>query len=58
MQSRKRLRRAPFSPLSQPYAGKFSGKYTHRLVTGGVGHNLPQEAPQAFAQAVIDASGY
>jgi len=36
------------------YAGKFTGKYVHRTVTGGVGHNLPQEAPQAFAQAVID----
>ena len=36
------------------YAGKFSGKYEHRTITGGVGHNLPQEAPQAFAQAVID----
>ena len=37
------------------YAKKFSGRYLHRIVTGGVGHNLPQEAPQAFAQAVIDA---
>jgi pimeloyl-ACP methyl ester carboxylesterase len=37
------------------YAKKFSGKYAHRLVTGGIGHNLPQEAPQAFARAVIDA---
>ena len=36
------------------YARKFSGKYTHRLFNGGVGHNLPQEAPQAFAAAVID----
>jgi pimeloyl-ACP methyl ester carboxylesterase len=36
------------------YAGKFSGKYEHRLIGGGVGHNLPQEAPQAFAQAVVD----
>jgi pimeloyl-ACP methyl ester carboxylesterase len=38
------------------YANKFSGKYLHRLVEGGVGHNLPQEAPDAFAQAVIDVS--
>lgn len=38
------------------YASKFSGKYEHRLVKGGVGHNLPQEAPQAFAQAVIDVA--
>jgi pimeloyl-ACP methyl ester carboxylesterase len=36
------------------YAKKFSGRYSHRVVAGGVGHNLPQEAPQAFAQAVID----
>jgi pimeloyl-ACP methyl ester carboxylesterase len=39
------------------YAAKFSGKRTHRVV-GGVGHNLPQEAPQAFADAVIDVSAY
>ncbi len=37
------------------YAKKFTGRYQHRLITGGIGHNLPQEAPQAFAQAVIDA---
>jgi pimeloyl-ACP methyl ester carboxylesterase len=36
------------------YVKKFSGRYSHRVVPGGVGHNLPQEAPQAFAQAVID----
>ena len=36
------------------YAKKFSGKYSHRVVSGGIGHDLPQEAPQAFAQAVID----
>jgi pimeloyl-ACP methyl ester carboxylesterase len=42
-------------PEPSAYAGKFSGKYLHRLITGGVGHNLPQEAPTAFAQAVIDA---
>ena len=40
------------------YAKKFSGKYSHRTVTGGVGHNLPQEAPQPFAQAIIDVDGY
>ena len=38
------------------YAKKFSGRYLHRLVKGGIGHNLPQEAPEAFAQAVIDVS--
>jgi pimeloyl-ACP methyl ester carboxylesterase len=43
---------------SSTYRNKFSGKYEHRLITGGVGHNLPQEAPQAFAQAVIDADGF
>ena len=37
------------------YAKKFSGKYAHRLLSGGIGHNLPQEAPKAFADAVIDA---
>jgi pimeloyl-ACP methyl ester carboxylesterase len=42
-------------PAPAAYAGKFSGKYVHRHLTGGIGHNLPQEAPQAFAAAVIDA---
>jgi pimeloyl-ACP methyl ester carboxylesterase len=37
------------------YSKKFTGKYTHRAVAGGVGHNLPQEAPKEFAQAIIDA---
>ena len=37
---------------------KFAGKHSHRLVTGGIGHNLPQKAPQAFAQAVIDVDRY
>jgi pimeloyl-ACP methyl ester carboxylesterase len=40
------------------YAKKFSGKYAHRTIKGGVGHNLPQEAPQAFAEAVVEADGY
>jgi len=43
-------------PDPAAYAGKFSGKYLHRLVKGGIGHNLPQEAPEAFAQAVIEVS--
>jgi len=45
------------APHPQPsaYAKKFSGRYEHRDINGrGIGHNLPQEAPQAFAQAVID----
>ena len=41
-------------PEASAYAKKFSGKYEHRIVTGGIGHNLPQEAPQAFAEAVVD----
>ncbi len=40
------------------YRKKFSGKYEHRLIKGGIGHNLPQEAPQAFAQAVVDVDSY
>jgi pimeloyl-ACP methyl ester carboxylesterase len=43
-------------PEPAAYAKKFSGKYLHRLVKGGIGHNLPQEAPEAFSQAVIDVS--
>jgi pimeloyl-ACP methyl ester carboxylesterase len=41
-------------PDANAYAMMFSGKYAHRVVTGGVGHNLPQEAPQAFADAVVE----
>jgi pimeloyl-ACP methyl ester carboxylesterase len=46
------------APHPEPanYRAKFSGKYAHRTIGGGVGHNLPQEAPRDFAQAVIDAS--
>jgi pimeloyl-ACP methyl ester carboxylesterase len=43
-------------PDPAAYASNFSGKYAHRLVRGGIGHNLPQEAPEAFSQAVIDVS--
>lgn len=48
------------APHADPsaYAGKFSGKYEHRTITGGIGHNLPQEAPQAFAQAVLDVDRF
>ena len=45
-------------PEPAAYAKKFSGKYEHRLIKGGVGHNLPQEAPQAFSQAVLDVDTY
>jgi pimeloyl-ACP methyl ester carboxylesterase len=47
------------APHADPgaYAKKFTGRYSHRTITGGIGHNLPQEAPQAFAQAVVDVAG-
>jgi pimeloyl-ACP methyl ester carboxylesterase len=48
---------APHADASS-YAKKFSGKYAHRIIKGGVGHNLPQEAPQAFAEAVVEVDGY
>jgi pimeloyl-ACP methyl ester carboxylesterase len=41
-------------PNPDSYAKKFSSKYKHRLLTGGIGHNPPQEAPRAFADAVIE----
>ncbi len=47
-----------FHPDSSAYAKKFSGKYAHRIIKGGIGHNLPQEAPRAFAEAVVDVDGY
>ena len=43
---------------STAYRNKFSGKYDYRLITGGVGHNLPQEAPQAFAKAIVDVDQF
>ena len=48
------------APHADPsaYAKKFTGRYAHRLIAGGVGHNLPQEAPQAFADAVLEVAGY
>jgi pimeloyl-ACP methyl ester carboxylesterase len=45
-------------PEPAPYAKKFSGRYAHRTIKGGIGHNLPQEAPQAFAQAIVDAAAW
>ena len=41
-------------PDASAYAHKFSGRYEHRVIAGGIGHNLPQEAPEAFAQAIFD----
>ncbi|HEX9955484.1 MAG TPA: alpha/beta hydrolase, partial [Allosphingosinicella sp.] len=43
-------------PEPSTYAAKFTGRYEHRTLSGGIGHNLPQEAPRQFAQAVIDAA--
>ena len=40
------------------YSKKFSGKYEHRTITSGIGHNLPQEAPQSFAKAIVDVDAY
>ena len=48
---------APHAPPAA-YRAKFTGKYEHRDLTGGVGHNLPQEAPQAFAQAIVDVDAF
>ena len=45
-------------PDPAAYESKFAGKYLHRTVAGGVGHNLPQEAPRAFADAVIEVDGF
>jgi pimeloyl-ACP methyl ester carboxylesterase len=45
-------------PDSSVYAKKFSGKYSHRVINGGVGHNLPQEAPKGFVNAIIEVDGY
>lgn len=45
-------------PEPAAYAKRFSGRYEHRLVSGGIGHNLPQEAPQAFAAAVMDVDRF
>src|SRR5690242_18406565 len=45
-------------PEPSAYASKFTGKYEHRTIEGGTGHNLPQEAPQAFAQAIADVDGF
>jgi pimeloyl-ACP methyl ester carboxylesterase len=49
---------APHYPDPSAFAKKFSGKYAHRTITGGIGHNLPQEAPEAFAKAVVDVDAF
>jgi pimeloyl-ACP methyl ester carboxylesterase len=43
-------------PEPSAYARMFSGKYSHRTIKGGIGHNLPQEAPKAFAEAILDVT--
>ncbi len=43
-------------PDPAAYATKFTGRYEHRLITGGIGHNLPQEAPAAFVEAMLDVA--
>ncbi|WP_457095485.1 alpha/beta fold hydrolase [Lysobacter sp. P5_B9] len=45
-------------PDSSAYARKFTSRYAHRVVEGGVGHNLPQEAPEAFVKAIVDVDGW
>jgi pimeloyl-ACP methyl ester carboxylesterase len=45
-------------PDPASYAAKFKGKYAHHTITGGIGHNLPQEAPKAFADAIMEADGF
>ena len=45
-------------PDAASYRSRFVGAYAHRVITGGIGHNLPQEAPQDFAQAVIDVDKF
>jgi pimeloyl-ACP methyl ester carboxylesterase len=40
------------------YAQKFTGSYKHRIISGGIGHNPPQEAPQAFVDAVVEVGGF
>jgi pimeloyl-ACP methyl ester carboxylesterase len=45
-------------PDPDSYATKFTGKYVHRTISGGIGHNLPQEAPEPFAQAVVEVDSF
>ena len=45
-------------PEPSAYAAKFSGKYTHRTISGGIGHDLPQEAPERFVEAIIEVDRF
>ena len=49
---------APHYPTDSSYRARFTGKYANRVITGGIGHNLPQEAPAPFAQAIIDVDSF
>jgi len=49
---------APHYPDDASYRKKFAGRYEYRVITGGIGHNLPQEAPQAFADAIVAVDGF
>jgi pimeloyl-ACP methyl ester carboxylesterase len=49
---------APHFPDDTPYRKKFSGKYANRVIKGGIGHNLPQEAPAAFSKAIVDVDQF
>lgn len=49
---------APHYPDDSPYRNKFIGPYANRIITGGIGHNLPQEAPTAFAKAILDVDEF
>ena len=45
-------------PEPAAYAKRFTGRYEHRLISGGIGHDLPQEAPEAFTKAIIDVDSF
>jgi len=49
---------APHYPNDSLYRDRFTGQYVNRIITGGIGHNLPQEAPQAFAEAIVEVDHY
>lgn len=50
-------REGPVCPDPKSYAKRFSNKYLHRTIRGGIGHNLPQEAPEAFVDAIVEVDG-
>lgn len=45
-------------PAASSYTKKFSGRYSHQIIKGGIGHNLPQEAPQEFVKVIVEVDGY